>query len=47
MGADAANKNRDGERHHNQSVIFLITCPLWNTVILQQLRDTTIPAVFV
>ena len=47
MGSDAANKNRDGERHHNQSVIFLITCPLWNPLMLHQLRDTTIPAVCV
>jgi len=47
MGADVANKNRDGERHHNRSVIFLITCPLWKTVILQQLRVTLSPAVFV
>lgn len=25
MGSDAMNKNRDCERHHNRSVIFLIT----------------------
>lgn len=43
MGTDVAGKSRGYVQQHNQCVIFLITCLLWNTVIIQQFRDTPLP----